>query len=358
MNPFGAKGKHHGTGRFGRAGAVAIVAGVIVVVLATAAFAGYTYDRAKAETVLPGVHVDGVAVGGMTRTQAAAALATAASKAENTPIVITAGPKTWSVSPKQLGATVDVQKAIDQALAVSDSLGWPSRVYHRLFGKPVSQNVDLPLTVDPTVVTQFAQRMASEVFLQTQDATVDYTDGKLVFQHAQKGLKLSKQRAAGAILEALKGGSTTATVPVKVTKPKVTDKNLGPVIVVRLSQEKLYLYDNMKLVKSYSVATGQPAYPTPTGKFEIITKEVNPTWINPARNTWGAGEPAEIAPGPGNPLGTRAMALSAPGILIHGTPEDYSIGHPESHGCIRMHMWDVEDLFPRVNVGTPVIIAP
>jgi len=357
MSPFGAKGKHRGRGHVGRAGVVGIVAGATVVVLATAAFAGYTYDRAKAETVLPGVRVAGVAVGGMTRAQAAAALGPAAASALNAHIVIQAGPKTWTMTPKQLGATVDVQKAVDDALAVSDSLAWPARIYHRLLGKPVAQNVGLPLSVDPTVVTQFAQRMASEVFLQTQDATVDYTDGKLVFQHAQKGLKLNKQQAAGAILEALKGGSATVTVPVKVTKPKVTDKNMGPVIVVRLSQEKLYLYDNMKLVKSYSVATGQPAYPTPTGKFEIITKEVNPTWINPARSTWGKDEPAEIAPGPGNPLGTRAMALSAPGILIHGTPEDWSIGHPESHGCIRMHMWDVEDLFPRVNVGTPVIIA-
>jgi lipoprotein-anchoring transpeptidase ErfK/SrfK len=358
MSPLGAKGKHRGSSRFGRVSVVAIVAGVIVVLLATAAFAGYTYDRVNAQTVLPGVHVAGVPVGGMTRAEAAAAIAPAATRALNAKIVIHAGPKQWVMTPRELGATVDVQKVVDQALAVSDSLGWPSRVYHRLFGRPVSQNVGLTMSVDPTVVTQFAQRMASEVFLQTQDANVNFTDGKLVFQHAQKGMKLNQQQAAGAILEALKGGTATVTVPVKTTKPKVTDKNMGPVIVVRLSQERLYLYDNMKLVKSYPVATGQPIYPTPTGRFEIITKEVNPTWVNPARSTWGKDEPAEIAPGPGNPLGTRAMALSAPGILIHGTPEDWSIGHPESHGCIRMHMWDVEDLFPRVNVGTPVIIAP
>ena len=42
------------------------------------------------------------------------------------------------------------------------------------------------------------------------------------------------------------------------------------------------------------MATGQPIYPTPTGHFEIITKEVDPTWTNPARDTWGKDEPAEI----------------------------------------------------------------
>jgi hypothetical protein len=154
------------------------------------------------------------------------------------------------------------------------------------------------------------------------------------------------------VLEALRKGTDAVAVSVKKTKPKTTDKNIGQVIVIRLSQEKLYLYDKMKLKKTYSVATGQPIYPTPTGHFEIITKEVNPTWINPARDTWGKDEPPKNGSGPGNPLGTRAMALSAPGILIHGTPEDWSTGTAASHGCIRMHMWDVEQLFTMVSVGT------
>jgi L,D-transpeptidase ErfK/SrfK len=89
----------------------------------------------------------------------------------------------------------------------------------------------------------------------------------------------------------------------------------------------------------------------------IVNKRINPTWVNPAKDTWGAGEPDFIPPGPDNPLGTRAMDLSAPGIRIHGTPADYSIGHYASHGCIRMHIWEAEDLFNRVQVGTPVIIA-
>jgi L,D-transpeptidase ErfK/SrfK len=79
--------------------------------------------------------------------------------------------------------------------------------------------------------------------------------------------------------------------------------------------------------------------------------------VNPARDTWGKDEPAMIPPGPDNPLGTRALDLSAPGIRIHGTPDDASIGHYASHGCIRMHIPDSEDLFGRVQVGTTVIIA-
>jgi L,D-transpeptidase ErfK/SrfK len=98
-------------------------------------------------------------------------------------------------------------------------------------------------------------------------------------------------------------------------------------------------------------------FDTPQGHFEIVNKRVNPTWVNPATTTWGKDEPAVIPPGPDNPLGTRAMDLSAPGIRIHGTPDDASIGHWASHGCVRMHIADAEALFDLVDVGTPVIIA-
>jgi len=89
----------------------------------------------------------------------------------------------------------------------------------------------------------------------------------------------------------------------------------------------------------------------------IINKRVNPTWYNPAKDTWGKNEPDFIPPGPNNPLGTRALDLDAPGIRIHGTYADSSIGTYASHGCIRMYIPDSEDLFDRVVVGTLVIIA-
>ena len=77
--------------------------------------------------------------------------------------------------------------------------------------------------------------------------------------------------------------------------------------------------------------------------------------------TPGADSPIQRVPsglsGPGNPLGTRWMGLSAPGVGIHGTPSDASIGYSVSHGCIRMHIPDAEWLFVRVRIGTPVYIV-
>jgi L,D-transpeptidase ErfK/SrfK len=87
-----------------------------------------------------------------------------------------------------------------------------------------------------------------------------------------------------------------------------------------------------------------------------VDKRENPTWYNPAPDTWGADLPESIGPGPGNPLGTRAMYLNAPGIRIHGTWDDSSIGTAASHGCIRMHVQDSEELYPLVPIGTPVLV--
>ena len=126
-------------------------------------------------------------------------------------------------------------------------------------------------------------------------------------------------------------------------------------IRVDLSERKLYLYSEGKLVKTYSVAVGQPAYPTPMGSWKIISKVRNPTWT-PPKSPWAVGMDP-VPPGPGNPLGTRWMGLSAPAIGIHGTYADGSIGTAASHGCIRMHVHEAEDLFNRVYIGTPVEIV-
>ena len=127
-------------------------------------------------------------------------------------------------------------------------------------------------------------------------------------------------------------------------------------IVVDIGDLHLYLYRNGKLVKSYPVATGQPAYPTPTGTYSIVNMVEDPTWL-PPDSDW-AKDAQPIPPGTENPLGTRWMGTSASGVGMHGVPpsEDGSIGTYASHGCIRMHNWDAVDLFDRVVIGMPVII--
>ena len=81
----------------------------------------------------------------------------------------------------------------------------------------------------------------------------------------------------------------------------------------------------------------------------------NPWWL-PPDSDW-AKDAKPIPPGAGNPLGTRWMGLTAPGVGIHGTPDAASIGYSASHGCIRMRIPDAESLFTSVDTGTPVFIV-
>ncbi|MCC6829914.1 MAG: L,D-transpeptidase family protein [Thermoleophilia bacterium] len=125
-------------------------------------------------------------------------------------------------------------------------------------------------------------------------------------------------------------------------------------IVVDLSEYSLKLIRDGRVVKRYKIAIGQAAYPTPTGTYEVVNMQTNPTWM-PPNSPWAKGL-GPIPPGPGNPLGTRWIGTSAPAVGIHGTYADYSIGTAASHGCMRMHIPEVEALYEEVSVGMPVII--
>lgn len=125
-------------------------------------------------------------------------------------------------------------------------------------------------------------------------------------------------------------------------------------IVIDRSTNTLTLYRVGKVVKTYGVATGSPEYPTPAGDFEIQTMQVDPTWT-PPDSDW-AKDAEVIPPGPDNPLGTRWMAINGT-VGIHGTNNPASIGGSVSHGCIRMHIPDVEELYDVVAIGTRVSVV-
>ena len=125
--------------------------------------------------------------------------------------------------------------------------------------------------------------------------------------------------------------------------------------MIERGSNRLLFFDSAKYDRTFGVATGQSAYPTPLGDYEIVTKQRDPWWYPPP-SPW-AQDSQPVPPGPGNPLGTRWMGLSAPYVGIHGTPDAASIGYSASHGCIRMRIPDAEWLFEHVKVGTPVFIV-
>lgn len=125
-------------------------------------------------------------------------------------------------------------------------------------------------------------------------------------------------------------------------------------VEIDLSERRLTLVRGETPTRSYPVAVGQPRYPTPTGSFRIVDKQVDPIWT-PPNSPWAA-ELDTIPAGPGNPLGTRWIGTSRPAIGIHGTHAVGSIGTAASHGCVRMRIADVEELYREITVGTPITI--
>ena len=128
-------------------------------------------------------------------------------------------------------------------------------------------------------------------------------------------------------------------------------------IIINLGDLRIYFYKNHLLIGTYPIGIGRSGWETPLGLAEVIEKKIDPFWIPPdSVREEDPSLPKIVAPGEENPLGTRAIYLSMPSYLIHGTNKPYGVGMKVSHGCIRMYPEDVESLFDLVEVGTKVNI--
>jgi lipoprotein-anchoring transpeptidase ErfK/SrfK len=284
--------------------------------------------------IAPGVTIGAAEVGGLTAAPARAA----AEKALARPLRVTAGGETWVVAPASLGARGDVESAVMEALQAGPGSHVPLSVH----------------TATPAV-RGFVTKLARSVDRNPRDARLVGFAKKPVLAQERPGVRVDRDAAAAAIRDALAAGRTDVDLPTRELAPQRTLAHFGPLVVIDRFANRLRLYRGRKLVRQFGVATGQSVYPTPTGIFRIVDKQLNPWWYPPP-SPWAAGE-KPVPPGPGNPLGTRWMGIDSPGVGIHGTPNDASIGYSASHGCIRMHIPDAEWLFQHVSVGTPVLIV-
>jgi lipoprotein-anchoring transpeptidase ErfK/SrfK len=335
---------------------VGLLSGVLVVGLTGSGYAAYRYDRSMADRILPGVRIAGVDVSGLTREEAIAEVRARADTELDRTITVRVHGETFTATARELGLRAWVESAVDRALEVSDDYGWVERAWRRLRDDPLRRDVELETSGDRGVA-RFVKRTAREVYAEPRDAAIELRDGALVFRGAKDGAALDAARAERLLGAALEEGTSTVRLSMHHVEAKVTPRTLGPTIVVHVDRNRLELYDGFHVVRTWSVATAKPGYITPPGEWTIYRKAVNPTWYNPALDSWGAGLPAVIPGGPGNPMGTRALYITAPGLIrIHGTSSDDSIGRYASHGCIRMHNSEIEQLYELVPVGTKVII--
>jgi lipoprotein-anchoring transpeptidase ErfK/SrfK len=293
-------------------------------------------DAAPPVLIAQGVTLAGVPVGGMSNEQAQAALRPAFAR----PVRLVYGDWRWRLVPTRFGAKV----------AVADGVA-------RAFGARAGASVALVPNIDVREVRRFVNALDKRVSYPAQDAELTGLKGLVPqFKKEKAGVQVLRGLTGRRIVRALQTPRIhRIRVAARVLPPTRSVAKFGPIVVIRRGVNELRYYDGARLLRKFGAATGQAVYPTPTGMFSVVDMQLNPWWL-PPDSPWAEGL-KPIPPGPGNPLGTRWMGLSAPGVGIHGTPDDASIGYSASHGCIRMHIPDAEWLFHHVQIGTPVVIT-
>jgi lipoprotein-anchoring transpeptidase ErfK/SrfK len=253
-----------------------------------------------------------------------------------------------------MGLQLDVPAAVRKAMAPNHDGNVYQRALRRFRG---AGRRNIALKADWTTGSSAAllEQAKKAVSIAPKNARLDTSSGFVKITPDSEGRALDVEKAKTLLNEGVQHGDKQIRLPVVHPKAAVQSDSFGTIILVHTGENKLYLYKNGQIARTYDVATGQAAFPTPTGQFRIVSKQTNPTWRNP-HSSWSTSMPETIGPGPTNPLGTHALALSASGILIHETPDVGSIGTSASHGCIRMRGGDELDLFNQVSTGTTVII--
>jgi len=286
--------------------------------------------------IAPWVKIEGVKVGGLNPYIAYRRV----TKAYDRPVRFANGQERWARAPAALGAVVDMDGAIAQALDAK-----------------AGETVSLGVRLDPKRIHAYVASLDKRYREEAVDAQLVGLNGTTPNITTEKtGREVKRGLMTRAIASRLQS-TVRRPLPLAFREllPTRTRAQFGPVIVIQRGVNVLTLFDGSSTVRTFGVATGQAQYPTPAGTWSIVDKQRDPWW-RPPDSEWAKGsEP--IPPGPGNPLGTRWMGLSAAAVGIHGTPDAASIGYSASHGCIRMRVPDAEWLFEHVDIGTPVVIV-
>jgi len=319
--------------RRGRPAAFLLACALAAILVAQPGLAA-TRDEPVEPLIPEGVSIAGIAVGGLTPDATTSVIQTAF----EAPLTLRIAEGVLTPTPLALGATAYIPPAVARALAAPP-------------------NTDVPLTVRVAgaKVRAYVALLAKRFDREPVDARVLLRKVRPVVTNERPGQSVERMKATATIVRALTSNSRLPmAVPVQILRPSVTRKNIGPVLVIRRESKWLHLYNGATFVKRFRIATGMSQYPTPLGRFTVVSMWKNPWWY-PPDSDW-AKDKQPIPPGPGNPLGTRWMGISAPGVGIHGTPDAASLGYSLSHGCVRMAIPEAEWLFQRVRVGTTVFI--
>jgi lipoprotein-anchoring transpeptidase ErfK/SrfK len=343
---------------------VLIVLFVLLVVLAGAGVAAaWRYDAARDDLLAEGVSVAGVDVGGMRVAEARAVLEAKIDRPLAVPISVLYRGGRFVFTPSTAQVETNVDAELDAALAESRSGNFLTRAFRDATGRGLSREEDLAVRYSSEDVKRFVAGVARQVDRKPIEGKSSASFAGVRIRPSRNGVSVQTAELTSAVEEALVDPESARSMPLprRVLRPETTtrelDKRFHVFLAVNRNRKELRYFVAEKLVKTYSVAIGRIGFETPAGLYEIQSKAVNPAWYVP-KEAWAGDLAGKIIPpgDPQNPLKARWMGFWD-GAGIHGTAESDSIGSAASHGCIRMRVADVKELYPRVPLHTPLLIS-
>jgi lipoprotein-anchoring transpeptidase ErfK/SrfK len=334
----------------------------VLALLIAAAIAAYAWDRAQANDIADGIRIGGVPIGGLSEKQARHKLRRDLVKPLEQPITVKFEGVRYILGPKKLDVHADIPAMLAEAHEASRSGGFPSRLWREATGGDVEENLPAHVGYSKQGVNDFVDEVAKQIDRPATEASVEPSADSLNLVAGKDGVSLNQAKLTHLLVRELGTGERRRVIPAPVarTHSTVTTADLAQKYPVYLTVDRgsfqLRLWKNLKLAKTYSIAVGMQGLETPAGTYTIDDKQVNPSWHVPD-SAW-AGDLAGkvIPPGPDDPIKARWMGFYN-GAGIHGTDEVDSIGSAASHGCIRMTIPDVEELYDQVPLGTPIYVG-
>jgi lipoprotein-anchoring transpeptidase ErfK/SrfK len=338
-----------------------ILVAVVLLVLIGGAVAAFAYDSSRDDLIAKGVTIAGIDVGGMTTAEARRVIQRELQEPLEKPVIVRRGQTRFTLSAQDAGVKADVGGMVDEALGASRDGSIFGRVARDITGGEEDAQVPARVTYSSSAVRDLVKRVRGKLNRPARDAEVDFPSLEKVKE--QKGRRVRAAALEQRIAQALTvpGVARTVRAPVRILKPKVTQAQLAdkyPVVLIADRYNfKLRFYKNLQLQKEYTVAVGALGFDTPAGLYHIQNKAVDPAWHVP-NSDWAGSLAGTVVPGgtPENPLKARWLGIYD-GAGIHGTDQTYSLGTAASHGCIRMAIPDVIELYDQVPVGAPIYIA-
>lgn len=308
-----------------------------------------------------GVAIWRLDVSGMTEAEARDQVAARIAAPLSRPVAVVAAGRRVVLTPRRAGVRVDPGVLVDRAWASAQ------RALRRLpaaerTGATVDVRIGLRIAPDRAAVRAFVARADRRTRVRRRNARLIWGVRALRTTRSRSGRRLAgRGRLASTVLATLANPAAPRTLRWRVRRIRAVNraalKRRYPLIItVSKGEHKVRVWRRLRVVRRYKVAVGQSAWPTPEGHFRVRSMQVNPSWSVPT-SSWAGSLGGSVIPGGSaeNPLKARWIGITG-SVGFHGTADLWSLGSNASHGCIRMRVPDVINLYRRVSIGTPVYI--